>query len=109
MRITAERIDATHGSLRKKKGVPAWQVHISLENDKVERDVEVHLDHVAKDIEKVVVNGTPIGYVHHVRPVYVALTGPDLHRAVEVSQKLTMDGSIKSLLDTVPIETLTSN
>ena len=109
MRITAERVDATHGSLRRKKSSPTWQVHISLENDKVERDVEVYLDHVATDVEKVVLNGSPIGFVHHVDPVYVALTGPDLDRAVEVSQKLTLDGSIKSLLDTVPIDVLRSS
>jgi hypothetical protein len=109
MRITAERVDSTLSSLKKKKSPPTWQVHISLENDKVERDVEIHLDHVGKDVEKVVLNGTPIGFVHHVEPVYVALTGPDYARAVEVSQKLTLDGSIKSLLDTVPIETLTSS
>ncbi|GGE94233.1 hypothetical protein [Mycetocola zhadangensis] len=109
MRITAERVDATHGSLRKRKSAPTWQVHISLENDKVERDVEVHLDRVGRDVEKVVLNGRPIGFVHHVEPVYVALTGPDLDRAVEVSQKLTLDGSIKALLDTVPIEVLRSS
>ncbi|MFU8946538.1 hypothetical protein ACLRGF_07360 [Mycetocola zhadangensis] len=109
MRITAERIDSTHRSLRKSKQAPTWQVHISLENDKVERDVEIHLDHVQKDVEKVLLNGSPIGFVHHVDPVYVALSGPDYARAVEISQKLTLDGSIKSLLDTVPIEKLTSS
>lgn len=108
MRITTERIDSAQGSLKKGKPAATWHVHISLENDKVERDVEVHLDHVGKDVEKVVLNGTPIGFVHHVKPVYVALTGPDLSRAVEVSQKLTLDGSIKALLDRVPLEKLTS-
>ena len=109
MRITADRIDTAHGFTRKRKPSATWQVHIRLENDKVERDVEVHLDHVTKDVEKVVLNGSPIGFVHHVEPVYVALTGPDLARAVEVSQKLTLDGSIKALLDTVPIDKLTSS
>ncbi|MCP2031251.1 hypothetical protein L1277_001342 [Okibacterium sp. HSC-33S16] len=108
MHITAERVDSTLSS-PKKKTHPTWQVHISLENDKVERDVEIRLDHVGKDVEMVVLNGTPIGFVHHVEPVYVALTGPDLARAVEISQKLTLDGSIKALLDTVPMETLTAS
>ena len=109
MRITADRIDTAHGSMKKRKPSATWQVHIRLENDKVERDVEVHLDHVTKDVEKILLNGSPIGFVHHVDPIYVALTGPDLDRAVEVSQKLTLDGSIKALLDTVPIDKLTSS
>lgn len=109
MRITADRTDTAHGLLRKRTPSATWQLHIKLENDTEERDVEVHLDHVTKDVEKVVLNGSPIGFVHHVEPVYVALTGPDLDRAVEVSQKLTLNGSIKALLDTVPIEKLTAN
>lgn len=109
MRITAERVETATGSGTKAKPDATWHVHIQLESDKVERDVELHLDRIAVDVEQVVLNGTAIGFVHHVEPVYVALTGPDYSRAVEISQKLTLDGSIRALLDTVPIETLTSN
>ncbi len=109
MRISAERVQPTTGSRHRGKSDATWHVHIRLESDKVEREVELHLDHIAKDVEKVLLNGRHIGFVHHVKPVYVALTGPDLARAVEISQKLTLDGSIRALLDTVPIETLTTS
>ncbi|AWB87551.1 hypothetical protein [Mycetocola zhujimingii] len=106
MRITtAERID-TASTLGRKPKTATWLVHIQLENDPVERDVELHLKHAGQDVEKVLLNGAAIGFVHHVEPVYVALTGPDLARAVEVSQKLTLDGSLRSLLDVVLPEKL---
>ena len=109
MRITAaERIDTPTPFGRKRKSA-TWHVHIQLESDKVEREVELHLDHVGQDVEKVLLNGSAIGFVHHVEPVYVALTGPDLARAVEISQKLTLDGSIRSLLDTVAPEKLNAH
>lgn len=109
MRIIAERVDSATGSGTQPKPEATWHVHIQLESDKVEREVELHLDHVGQDVEQVVLNGTAIGFVHHVEPVYVALTGPDLARAVEISQKLTLDGSIRALLDTVPIDVLSSS
>ena len=83
-----------------------WNVHVHFESGKVDTDVEVSLDHLKNDVERVVVNGRQIGYVHHVNPVWVALSGPDLARAVEVSQKLTLDQSIRDLLNTVPIEVI---
>lgn len=83
-----------------------WNLHVHFEAGKVDTDVEVALDHLQNDVERVVVNGRQIGYVHHVKPVYVALCGPDLDRAGEVSQKLTLDQSIRDLLNTVPIEVI---
>jgi hypothetical protein len=88
------------------KNNATWNLHVHFEAGKVDTDVEVSLDHLQKDVERVVVNGRQIGYVHHVEPVFVALSGPDLARAVEVSQKLTLDQSIRDLLNTVPIEVL---
>ncbi|MET1051088.1 MAG: hypothetical protein ABWX65_00475 [Mycetocola sp.] len=90
----AQKIDAT------------WNLHVHIESGKVDADVEVSLDHLKNDVDRVVVNGHKIGYVHHVAPVWVALSGPDLARAVEVSQKLTLDQSIRDLLDTVPLEVI---
>jgi hypothetical protein len=92
---------------RTKKSSATWNVH--FESGKVDTDVQVSLDHLKDDVERVVINGRPIGYVHHVAPVWVALTGPDLARAVEVSQKLTLDQSIRDLLNTVPIEIIAPN
>jgi hypothetical protein len=83
-----------------------WNLHVHFEAGKGDTDVEVSLDHLQNDVERVVVNGRQIGYVHHVEPVYVALSGPDLARAVEVSQKMTLDQSIRDLLNTVPIEVI---
>ncbi|MBG6238579.1 hypothetical protein IWX78_001551 [Mycetocola sp. CAN_C7] len=91
---------------RTKKTTATWNVHVHVESGKVDTDVEVSLDHLKNDVDRVVVNGRKIGYVHHVAPVWVALTGPDLARAVEVSQKLTLDQSIRDLLNTVPLEVL---
>ena len=92
---------------RTKQNNATWNVH--FESGKVDTDVQVSLDHLNDDVERVVLNGRQIGYVHHVAPVWVALTGPDLARAVEVSQKLTLDQSIRDLLSTVPIEIIDPN
>ncbi|MET0716572.1 MAG: hypothetical protein ABWY57_16845 [Mycetocola sp.] len=91
---------------RTDKNNATWNVHVHFETGKVDTDVLVSLDHLPDDVERVVLNGRQIGYVHHVEPVYVALTGPDLARAVEVSQKLTLDQCIRDLLNTVPIEVI---
>jgi hypothetical protein len=88
------------------KNNATWHLHVHFEAGKVDTDVEVSLDHLQAHVERVVVNGRQIGYVHHVEPVYVALSGPDLARAVEVSQKLTLDQSIRDLLNTVPVEVI---
>ena len=92
---------------RTKKTNDTWNVHI--ESGKVDTDVQVSLDHLKDDVERVVLNGRQIGYLHHVAPVWVALSGPDLARAVEVSQKLTLDQSLRDLLNTVPIEIIDPN
>jgi len=82
------------------------RLHLVSPEDHLEVDVEVRLEPVAKDVERVLVNDRPVGWIHYVEPVYVALVGGHLAHAVEVSQKLTLDSCIRALVDTVPVDAL---
>jgi len=60
--------------------------------------VEAVLVAVASDVDRVLVEGRLVGFVHRAGPVHVALRGPDLARAVEVAQSRDVAVAIAALL-----------
>jgi hypothetical protein len=50
---------------------------------------------VSDDLFSLLTDTETLGFVHRVGNVYVALHGPDFHRAVEVGQSLSFDRAVE--------------
>jgi hypothetical protein len=75
-------------------------LHLRFPNERDELDeVDLTLIRIAEDIDEVDIDGSAIGYIRRVGPVFVALSGRRLDRAWECSQSLLWDKAAWALLE----------